>query len=242
MPFEISGAASSTTTNTASSSLARGPIELPSGRSAIPRTGPNGIIVGLTVLLAAVMIVAVGLAWRLHANARHPTATSPTEPDEATSRAPQMAIARDFGPPPSDWPRAIAQATPAAGPDPATMPRPISKTSAKERADGEIKGLEESGPASSALTASALKSFENLKKVPGVAGTEWSDFRCFGRGCAVTATSKDQGAAQNLAMAIFQSEPFLKWPGAKFRSGPIETPSGQIRTVVIFFRSPESTP
>jgi hypothetical protein len=243
MRSQRSHRSSSTASNAAGALLASTPGEVPFRLNARSRTGPNAIVVGLVTLLAAAVVVfAVGS--RTSRNRRVATVTPSTERDEVVSPAPQL-VFRDFGPSASGAPRVIGQAAPAAGPDPGTMPAEVSESlvlpKAKVRADKEIKALEQSGPASSALTASAVKAVENLKKVHELAGAEWSDFRCFGNGCAVTATSKDVSSAQTVGQAIMQSEHFLAWSGPKFRSGPVETPSGQVQTIVILYRHTEST-
>lgn len=117
---------------------------------------------------------------------------------------------------------------------------PISQA-AKARATKAIKELVQSGPPSPVLTSDALKIVESFKRLPELVDAELSEFRCFGDGCTVTATSKETGAAAKAAEAIMRSEQFLSWPGPKFRSGPIEAPSGQIQTVVILYRNQEAT-
>jgi hypothetical protein len=82
---------------------------------------------------------------------------------------------------------------------------------------------------------------DRLKELPGVSGTEFSDFRCFGAGCTVTATSKDAHSAEAAAAALVHSEHFMLWPGPRFRSGPIDTPSGRVQTIIVFYKPPEST-
>lgn len=109
--------------------------------------------------------------------------------------------------------------------------------SAKLRVTRALQALERSGNASAALTAGALQTVDNLKRLPELAAAEFSDFHCYGDGCTVTATSRDASTAAAGADAIVRSEQYMFWPGPKFRSGPLPLPSGQVQTVVIFYRS-----
>ena len=94
----------------------------------------------------------------------------------------------------------------------------------------ELETLERSGPAPSALSANALRAVDNLKRLPELAGAEFSEFRCFGDGCAVTVTSR---SPDKVGHAIGRARDFFSWPGSTFMSGPLPLASGQAQTVLV---------
>jgi hypothetical protein len=133
-------------------------------------------------------------------------------------------------------PQASAEANPA---DETMPPGPISLHMTPEQAtrfhlNKELKALERSGRASSTLTADALKAVDNMKRLPPLAGAEFSGFRCYGDGCVVTVTSR---STDNVGPAISRSRDFFSWPGSRFMSGPLPLASGQVQTVLVLHGS-----
>jgi hypothetical protein len=203
------------------------------------------IAVALTLILVAAVAAALGVGWRL--GERRRTLAVPVAPpsEEMPENAPidrppalgAHTAARVPVPPASET---LAAPVPDRASDEPTMPdlRLSPSQAAKARAAAAIKELERSGSPSAALSAAALKAVENLKRLPDLANAEFGEFRCFGDGCAVTVTSRDASAAVVNGESIIRSQDFFSWPGPKFRSGPIDTPAGQVQTVVILYRTP----
>jgi hypothetical protein len=90
--------------------------------------------------------------------------------------------------------------------------------------------LERSGPARGSLTSDALRTVDDLKRLPALAGADFTEFRCFGDGCAVSITS---GSPTGGGDAIISSHQFLLWPGRRFISGPVSLATGQVKTVLV---------
>ena len=136
-----------------------------------------------------------------------------------------------------------AEATPSGD----SMPSgPISMRMSPEEATRfylkqELETVEKSGPAPSALSADALRTVDSLKRLPDLAGAEFSEFRCFGDGCVVTVTSR---SPDKVGHAISRSRDFSSWPGSRFMSGPLSLASGQAQTVLVLHspRGAKSSP
>jgi hypothetical protein len=106
---------------------------------------------------------------------------------------------------------------------------------ARTEAERNLKKLEQSGPASSLLNTRASGTVESWKELAGLKGVEFSDVRCFKDGCTVTSLHHDSIAAATAGGELVQSNRFILWPGNKFRSGPLETSSGQVQFVWILY-------
>jgi hypothetical protein len=102
-------------------------------------------------------------------------------------------------------------------------------------ADHNVEQLEASGPASDELATTAWKTVEHWKGLASMSGVEFSDFRCFQGGCAVTSTHRDLAAASSAGQAVFRSDPRTSWRGGMFRSGPLRDGSGKIQLVWILY-------
>ena len=119
-----------------------------------------------------------------------------------------------------------------------TQHRPVVPRDERARMQ---KAIEASGPTDAPWTQEASRVLERWKAQSPreSAGVRFSEARCFVDGCIVTATYSTSAAFSIVSQSIANSDLFLDWPGARYRS-PIETlPSGQLVADWIFFR-PES--
>jgi hypothetical protein len=155
--------------------------------------------------------------------------------DQQTDHALGTVSGPAFDSAPRVAPRTLPSDEPAALSD--LDPMPLSMRLAPDEANRsivnkELKALEQSGAATSALTSKALLTVENLKHVSALKDAEFSEFRCFADGCAVYVTSL---ALRTSNQAISGSREFFSWPGPSFVSGPVQPPSGQVHTVLILW-------
>jgi len=205
----------------------------------------NWVVAAALIVAVGAVALAVGIAVRRGSTK---VASSAVTVDESVDGA-ELVAAPNESPmrPLMRWPSSVNdgqkdQNAPDLAIKQAVEQSPMSpEKSARLRADRALMDLEQSGPASAGLTSGALKTFEALKSLSDLAGAEFSDFRCYRGGCAFTMTSGDASSAANFADALVRSKVFLSWPGPKFRSGPLRTPSGQIQAAVILQRNPESS-
>ena len=212
-------------------------------RSARQGTG-RPIIIALVILGVAVISV-LTLQIRLLLRGDRPVARVDRDDPVPT------VAARDYGPPlamakmPARPSNALAPEGSGEVKEPdEPIPGPLSMMMSPQEAtrllvSKELKTLERSGPASGTLTSEAVKAVDNLKRLPALAGVEFSDFRCYEDGCAVTVTSRSDDKTRR---AITHSRDFAWWPGATFISGPQALASGQVQAVIVLHtgRTPTS--
>ena len=194
----------------------------------------------LAVLLGGgcALFVALGF-WFLH---RRPIASTKVEPnaEPATlaSRDYPSALVPSYQPP--SMGRSLSELgsnearTAGAEPNGDAPPNVAPEVAARLGADEALKKLEASGPAAADSSASAWKIVEHWKGIASAVGTEFTDFRCFKNGCAVTSTHQDLSAATSAGDDILRPDHFA-WPGQAFRSGPLHDPSGRVRFVWILY-------
>lgn len=136
-------------------------------------------------------------------------------------------------------PSTVEGELPAPPPPPSSDSLEAPATARSER-DAHLARLQESGTSPAEFVA-AMPALENewaaLARAAhiDVGTTPW---RCYRAGCYSTFTFKDANAVEDLGARLADSKGLRAWPGGKFRSGPISTPTGTEITWVFF--APES--
>jgi hypothetical protein len=174
----------------------------------------------------AILIVAIGSARDSGSVARAP-APSPSEP---ASLLVQRTYPSSSGEPAD--PRGARVFAETRGRSPEMRPLEPGMPAEKQThvlVSGELDELRRSGAPNGTLTANALRAVEGLKQIPALAGAEFTEFKCFGDGCAVTITNQSPVTGQ----AVLMSRQFMEWPGRKFISGPLSLESGQTQNVLV---------
>jgi hypothetical protein len=122
-----------------------------------------------------------------------------------------------------------------AGAAPLPPPLPGAKSAGEEAA--EVVGVvKTSGPAQGNWPTKARATFDAWRNSSSLAGkVELSDFQCFRRGCTFIAMHADRMTFDHALMDMRETEAFQSLNPAAFRSGPIETPSGQIKAVWVLY-------
>ena len=114
--------------------------------------------------------------------------------------------------------------------------------SARLRAAHELAELERSGRSTGEWTTNLHQAFTKWKEAFHPTGSvQLTSLECFERGCAMTSSHEATQAGFASIERIQQSLWFNRWPGLRFRSGPVAVPSGRIETTWIVFHD-ASTP
>ncbi len=97
--------------------------------------------------------------------------------------------------------------------------------------------LAASGPASPELVAKFRATTAAWRPLAKRWKTTFGDPHCFNRGCALSMTSADLGALEQMTQALAHEPTFMAWEGGKFRSGPLSVPEKpkQTQATWIFF-------
>jgi hypothetical protein len=187
------------------------------------------LLVVLAVAVLSVLAIQIGFLVRKDRPMARVDRDDPV-PTEATREYPPSSLTAKLPGSNARVPQAAeAQPGDSMPPGPMAM-RMTPEEATRSLLKKELETLERSGPAPSALTADALKTVDNLKRLPDLAGAEFSEFRCFGDGCTVTITSR---SPEKVGHAIGRAPDFFSWPGSRFMSGPLTLASGQAQTVLV---------
>lgn len=188
------------------------------------------------ILLSGILCVGLAAASLIHR--RHsfsPTREAETE-DTTPSQAPyhtrrDWTESQQSGPGPRSGPQAI-QTTPSD--PPGAVPPVIGGPDAKADIEQMMAILTRSGPSTGDLDSRAMNVFQTWKnKSPVGSKVDFTDFKCFAGGCSVVATYAGMDGYVNMRRDFQRSHEFLTWPGPKFRSGPIQDPSGRVEATWI---------
>lgn len=199
----------------------------------------NGITLGLSVVLAALIGLGLGYLLRRPATKTTRTAREPTDTELRRTRelrevARAIAAANHIGSPP---------ASPTSG-----------DTSAPSRSEApqEVAAETERRAHVDRLRASGDAPNE-FRTFIDVLGRQWSEiarsenwqlqtgeWECFRAGCFSTMTVKRGAPLEVVGVRLADSESARSWPGASFRSGPIPSATGIEITWVFFAPEPDS--
>jgi hypothetical protein len=201
-----------------------------------PRRSP--LVYVLLFSVAALSGSAVGVTMYLLRRTT-PVAAEPAQDTEIVPEPAGAVQAREAIPTPPvklPWARSTEAPSPAAG----IPPEPPGMRSTEAMTAEVLGELRRSGPPQGAWPSRVQGTFQAWKSSSTLAGkVDFSDFQCFQRGCTLVATYPDRDAFDQVNEDIREAKPFEKLNYPAFRSGPMETQSGQIRAVWVLYSQEE---
>jgi hypothetical protein len=190
----------------------------------------------IAIVFGAALLLALGALFRplIHVGGVRKSSASADEAllsdPISTAVAPITERARE--------PRLSAPLTPLAVPIATERPPPERYRSAEQETSEVLDRLHATGAIKGAAAAEVAAVFDAWRGTSSLSSkVQFSPPTCYVGGCETRATYSDLTAFYNVNEEFQQTKSFRSWKGGRFRSGPIQSPSGTVIATWVFYRT-----